>query len=334
MSFLNKKSGVVRRVAAVAILGIGITACGGDDAADEPAEEEAATEEVAEEPAAEEPTGDPIKLMTVTTLNANGPTYENIKIAAEIAADQASTQMAALTAGHLKSLSVTNSLTQQLLQRVPRCCRRRCRVSSWLVHHYFAEAIVPVVAESDITWFGACCPISPSELTSPHSFNIGNQPMYAVGMVRQAVEDGCEAINAVIVEGADAIFQGPMENAMSAYGREFNDVMIIPNAAPDYSAEVAQATTGVDCMVIVLSEGPFLTWNTAMQQSGSDVQQYGPQGNLNSISAVGAEEVTDGNIISGMYPDISTEPWADYRAALEKNNIDQEANDFNSLAGL
>ena len=117
-----------------------------------------------------------------------------------------------------------------------------------------------------------------------------------------------------------------MENAMSAYGLEFNDVMIIPNAAPDYSAEVAQATTGVDCMVIVLSEGPFLTWNTAMQQSGSDVQQYGPQGNLNSISAVGAEEVTDGNIISGMYPDISTAPWADYRAALEKNNIDQEAN--------
>ena len=28
---------------------------------------------------------------------------------------------------------------------------------------YFAEAIVPVIAESDITWFGACCPISPSD---------------------------------------------------------------------------------------------------------------------------------------------------------------------------
>ena len=58
-------------------------------------------------------------------------------------------------------------------------------------------------------------------------------------------------------------------------------------------------------MVIVLSEGPFLTWNTAMQQSGSDAAVRS-QGNLNSISAVGAEEVTDGNIISGMYPDIST----------------------------
>ena len=67
---------------------------------------------------------------------------------------------------------------------------------------YFAEAIVPVIAESDITWFGACCPITPSELTDPHSFNIGNQPMYAVGEVKRAVEDGCENINAVIIEGA------------------------------------------------------------------------------------------------------------------------------------
>ncbi len=338
MSFLNKKSGVVRRVAAVAILGIGLTACGGDDAADEPAEEEAATEEVAEEPAAEEPaaeepTGDPIKLMTVTTLNANGPTYENIKIAAEIATDHINSN-GGINGRPLEVIVCDEQFDPAIAATCARDAVEEGVVSVVGSFTYFAEAIVPVIAESDITWFGACCPISPSELTSPHSFNIGNQPMYAVGMVRQAVEDGCEAINAVIVEGADAIFQGPMENAMAAYGREFNDVMIIPNAAPDYSAEVAQATTGVDCMVIVLSEGPFLTWNTAMQQSGSDVQQYGPQGNLNNISAVGAEEVTDGNIISGMYPDISTDPWVDYRAALEKNNIDQEANDFNSLGGL
>ena len=82
--------------------------------------------------------------------------------------------------------------------------------------------------------------------------------MYAVGMVRQAVEDGCEAINAVIVEGADAIFQGPMETPC-LHTDVSSTTCIIPNAAPDYSAEVAQATTGVDCMVIVLSEGPFLT---------------------------------------------------------------------------
>ena len=87
-------------------------------------------------------------------------------------------------------------------------------------------------------------------------------------------------------------------------------------------------------MVVVMSETPFLTWNTALQQADTTVKQYGNQGNLNAISAKGAEEVTNGNIISGMYPDISTAPWDDYRAALEADNIDQEANDFNSLGGM
>ena len=128
--FSEQKSGVVRRVAAVIMLGIGLTACGGDDSAGEPAEEEAATEEVAEEPAAEEPTGDPIKVMTVTTLSM--ALHANIKIAAEIAADPL-TQMAALMAVHLKSSSVTNSSTAIaatcLRDAVAGCC-----VSSWLVH--------------------------------------------------------------------------------------------------------------------------------------------------------------------------------------------------------
>ena len=30
----------------------------------------------------------------------------------------------------------------------------------------------------------------------------------------------------------------------------------------------------------------------------------------------------DGNIIAGMYPDISTEPWAEYRQALEDQGYD------------
>ena len=104
------------------------------------------------------------------------------------------------------------------------------------------RAIVPVIAESNITWFGECCPITPSELTSPYSFNIGNQPMYAVGAVKQAVEDGCKNINAVIIDGAQ-IFIPPMENAMKALGMTFGDEIILPPTAQDYSAEVAQATT-------------------------------------------------------------------------------------------
>jgi ABC-type branched-subunit amino acid transport system substrate-binding protein len=330
MSSIKTTPRWLRGMAAVAILGLTVAACGGDDdSADEPAAEEPA----AEEPAEEAPSGDPIKLMTVTTLNANGPTYENIAITAEIAADFIN------SSGGINGRPVEVIVCDEQFDAAIAATCARDAVEQGVVSvvgsfTYFAEAIVPVIAESDITWFGACCPISPSELTSKHSFPIGNQPMYAVGEVKKAVEDGCESINAVIVEGADAIFRGPMENAMAAYGREFGDVIITPTIAQDYSAEVARATTDADCMVVVMSETPFLTWNTALQQSGSDIKQYGNQGNLNAISAKGAEEATDGNIISGMYPDIASEPWADYRAALEKNEIDQVANDFNSLGGM
>ena len=329
MSSVTKRSAVRRSMAALALLGFALSACGDGDTADVPAAEEPA----AEEPAAEAPTGDPIKLMTVTTLNANGPTYENIAITANLAAEYINDQ------GGINGRPVEVIVCDEQFDPAIAATCARDAVAEGVVSvvgsfTYFAESIVPVVAESDITWFGACCPISPSELTSPHSFNIGNQPMYAVGEVKRAVEDGCEAITAVIAEGADAIFRGPMENAMTAYGKEFGDVIITPTIAQDYSAEVARATTGADCMVVVMSETPFLTWNTALQQSGSDIKQYGNQGNLNAISAKGAEQVTDGNIISGMYPDISTEPWDEYRMMLEKNNVDQVANDFNSLGGM
>ena len=85
---------------------------------------------------------------------------------------------------------------------------------------------------------------------------------------------------------------------------------------------MAQATTDADCVISIISETPFITWNTAWTQSGTEARQYGPQGNLNEISAAGNEEATDGDIIVGMYPDISTEPWAEYRVALDEAGLD------------
>lgn len=349
MSTANNRSMWRRGVALVAAFGFVVAACGGDDddVADEPAAEPAAADEPAddepaeaEEPAdagedsgGEAPSGEPIKVMTVTTLNANGPTYENIAITAELAAGYINDN------GGINGRPVEVTVCdEQFDAAIAATCARQAveegAVSVVGSFTYFAESIVPVIAESDITWFGACCPISPSELSSPHSFPIGNQPMYAVGEVKKAVEDGCENINAVIVEGGEAIFRTPMENAMAAYGREFGDVIVPPTISQDYSAEVARATSNADCVVVVMSETPFLTWNTALQQADTDVKQYGNQGNLNAISAKGAEEVTDGNIIAGMYPDISTEPWDEYRAALDAAGVDQEANDFNSLGGM
>ena len=301
-----------------------------DTAADGTAADGTAAEGTA--PSGEAPTGEPLKVMTVTTLNAAGPTYENIANTANLYADYINARGG--IAGRPLEVTVCD---EQFDPAVATTCARQAvdedMVSIVGSFTFFAESIVPVIAESSITWFGACCPITPSELTSPYSFNIGNQPMYAVGAVQQAVEDGCENINAVIIDGAQ-IFVPPMENAMSAYGREFGDVIILPPTAQDYSAEVAQATTDADCVISIISETPFITWNTAWGQSGTDAQQYGPQGNLNEVSAAGNEEATDGNVIVGMYPDLSTAPWDEYRGALEESGIIDDGNDYNSLGGM
>jgi branched-chain amino acid transport system substrate-binding protein len=307
-----------------------MAACGSDDAA-EPAAEPAAEAPAAEAPAAE-PTGEPLKVMTVTTLNAAGPTYQNIANTAIAYQDYINARGG--IAGRQLEVTVCD---EQFDPAIATTCAREAveedMVSIVGSFTYFAESIVPVIAESSITWFGACCPITPSELSSPYSFNIGNQPMYAVGMVERAVSDGCKSINAIIIDGAQ-VFIPPMENAIKALGMSFGNVIILPPTAQDYSSEVAQATTNADCVVAVISETPFITWNTAWAQSGTDAQQYGPQGNLNSVSAAGAEEATDGNIIAGMYPDISTEPFAEYRVALDESGLDTTALDYNSLGGL
>jgi ABC-type branched-subunit amino acid transport system substrate-binding protein len=280
------------------------------------------------------PTGEPIKVMTVTTLNAAGPTYQNIADTANAYAQYINSRGG--IAGHPLEVTVCD---EQFDPAVAATCARQAvedgDVSIVGSFTFFAESIVPVIAASDITWFGACCPITPSELTDPHSFNIGNQPMYAVGAVKRAVDDGCKKINAVIIDGAQ-IFIEPMKNAMANLGTAFaQEPIILPPTAQDYSAEVAQATSdGADCVIGIISETPYITWNTAWTQSGTDARQYGPQGNLNEISAKGNEEATDGDIIVGMYPDISTDPWTEYRTALDEANLDMTKQDYNSLGGM
>jgi branched-chain amino acid transport system substrate-binding protein len=312
------------------------TAEGTADTTDGTATEDTATDGTATddtgEGTGEAPTGEPLKLMTVTTLNAAGPTYENIANTAELYEEWINDRGG--IGGRPIDVTVCD---EQFDPAVATTCARQAvdegMVSIVGSFTYFAESIVPVIAESSITWFGACCPITPSELTSPYSFNIGNQPMYAVGAVKKAVDDGCENINAVIIDGAQ-IFIPPMENAMANLGKSFGDVIILPPTAQDYSAEVAQATTGADCVIGIISETPYITWNTAWTQSGTEARQYGPQGNLNEISAAGNEEATDGDIIVGMYPDISTDPWSEYRVALDEAGLDLSEQDYNSLGGM
>jgi ABC-type branched-subunit amino acid transport system substrate-binding protein len=302
------------------------TSCGGGDS--DSTSDEAATEETA--PAL---TGEPIKLMTVTTLNAAGPTYQNIANTAK--AYESYVNARGGIGGRPIEVIVCD---EQFDPAVAATCARQAVEENVVAvvgsFTFFAESIVPVIEKSSISWFGPCCPITPSELTSKYSFPIGNQPMYAVGAIKHAIEvDKCEKLNAVIIDGGQ-VFIPPMENAMKAYGKKFGEIVIISGVAQDYSAEVAKATAGVDCVATVISETPYITWNTAWTQSGTTARQYGPQGNLNEVSAKGNEESTDGDVIAGMYPDISTDAWSEFRLALDEAGLDTTTVDYNSLGGM
>ena len=315
-----------RRVglAALAVLGLVAAACGSSSSNSD------STASTTAAPAAA--TGTPLKVMTVTTLNAAGPTYANIANTAK--AYEKYINGRGGIAGHPLEVTVCD---EKFDPAVAATCARQAvdggMVSIVGSFTFFAESIVPVIAAKDITWFGECCPITPSELTDKHSFPIGNQPMYAVGAVKRAVDDGCKNINAVIIGGAE-IFIPPMENAMTALGKKFGATVILEPTAQDYSAQVAEATKGADCVIVIVSETPYITWNTAWTQSGTTARQYGPQGNLNEVSAKGNEASTDGDIIAGMYPDISTKPWAEYLVALKEGGFDTTKLDYNSLGGM
>jgi branched-chain amino acid transport system substrate-binding protein len=313
--FSKRGSHPFRVAMLLAVTALAAAACGSSNGSAKPAATTAAGAAAASTTAgaaAAKPTGTPIKVMTVTTLNAAGPTYKNIANTAEAYAKYINTRGG--IAGHPLEVTVCD---EQFDPAVATTCARKAvdgkMVSVVGSFTFFAESIVPVLEPANITWFGECCPITPSELTSKHSFPIGNQPMYAVGAVKRAVADGCKNINAVIIDGAQ-VFVPPMENAMKALGKTFGAEVILPPTSQDYSAEVAQATKDADCVIGVISETPYITWNTAWTQSGTKARQYGPQGNLNEVSAKGNEASTDGDVAAGMYPDISTPPWAEYNS--------------------
>jgi ABC-type branched-subunit amino acid transport system substrate-binding protein len=137
----------------------------------------------------------------------------------------------------------------------------------------------------------------------------------------------------VIIQGAES-FEPLMTNAAKALHTKIYKYVSLPATATDYSTQVAEATAGgTDCLLMVVSETPYIAWNEAYAQSGSHARMYGPQGNLDSVSIKGFTAATNGAVIAGMYPDISLPQWADYRAALKQYNADP-AQDYNSLGGL
>jgi ABC-type branched-subunit amino acid transport system substrate-binding protein len=337
------KDGHARRLlgllAALSVCALmGLSACGDDDddsgssGGGSRASGEGNASQTANNRPEKKASGTPIKTMTITSLDSQGPVYPNIAITAE--AYEKWINAHGGIAGAPLDVIVCDEHGKPT--DAAACARQAVSENVTAVvgsFSFLGTNIMPALTKAGIANFGECCPITPPEWTADNAFNMGTQPLYAVGLVKRANEDGCQNINAVIIDGAQG-FIPPMKNAMKAYGKQFGKIVTLPATSQDYSPQVAEATSGdTDCIVMIVSETPYVAWNQAYVQSGTQARMYGPQGNLDTVSIKGTGNALDGSIIGGMYPDISTAPWAVYRQALEEANADPDQ-DYNSLGGL
>ena len=297
---------------------------------------EAGTSEPATEGGGEEATGEPIKVMVSAPVDTQLPPYPNIPGAAEVY-EQYINDSGGVAGRPLDVITCDNKGDPN---EGANCARQAVEEQVVAVVGSFtfdASRIIPVLEEANIAWFGACCPLVAQEFTSSISFVLGSLlPGMGAGLGWKMAQDGCEnPVNVVIDIPAGDVAYPALQSTPT------RSVAVIPArggwsrslAVPgDYSAQVAEATDGSDCIAGGISDSNWAAWLPAMAAAGADQRLYGLQGNLNSVIVEQFPELTEGAVISGSYPNIAAPMWEDYRAALEE--YDAPDLDWNSLAGL
>lgn len=282
------------------------------------------------------PAGDPIKAMTVTDLNSQGPVYPNI----DYTAQAYETWINANGGINGQPLDVIVCDSQGTADGSTACARQAVEEGVIAVvgsFNFAPDALVDVLEPAGIAYFGACCMLGAQEFQSKIAFPLGSHQMYGVGFVKKGLEEGCEKMHAVIIQGAESFF-GVLQLAAERLGgadRLDQEFTVLPAVAQDYAPQVAEALAGgTDCVLMVVSETPFLAWMPAWEQADTEnVKLFGPQGNLSSKVVAQSPDATEGAFVVGAFPDLSCDAWTDYRAALQAINA-PTTEDYNSLGGL
>jgi ABC-type branched-subunit amino acid transport system substrate-binding protein len=198
---------------------------------------------------------------------------------------------------------------------------------------FTGDAIVPILQAAHVALFGNCCAESAAELSSPTSFPLGNEPLWELGLLQKAVQQGCKHITPVLIAGAEGS-EPLLSAAAKTLGTKLGNFVILPAQATDYSPQVAQATSGgADCLIMVVAETAYAAWMPAYAQAASHPKMYGPQGNFDEKVVKGFQSLVEGGVVGGSYPPISLPAWANFSAALKTYHADP-GQDYNGLGGL
>ena len=285
--------------------------------------------------------GAPIKVMTETAIDTNLTPYENIRDASKYYAQWVNEQGGLVDGnGVSHELQVTFCDDKYDPNEAANCARKAvddkliANIGGFTID---ASRAIPIYEDAKVAWFGECCPIVDQENKSPISFPLGFVGGFPTAAAIKMDEDGCKKV-------ADAngdlpvaeVFHQLFLNGWKAAGRT-EDVTTIkfPLAPGDFSSQVAQIPDDVDCFFGNVGEALWPSIFTAAKKLGKTPRWYGPQGNLDAKVAKDYPDETEGAQVMGVYPDINSDVFADYRAALEKYKAPTDGSiDWNSLGGL
>jgi ABC-type branched-subunit amino acid transport system substrate-binding protein len=155
----------------------------------------------------------------------------------------------------------------------------------------------------------------------------------------KAANDGCKNMVSFSIDipTADASFSGAKKILESTGYKGGLKLVKLPPTSQDYSAEVGVATEGnPDCALMIVPENQVAALLPAFFSTGSKARLYGSQGNFNPVSVKGFEDrpqVKEATIF-GLYADLKSDAYADFRQALKDFKGDTKGYDYNSLAGL
>jgi branched-chain amino acid transport system substrate-binding protein len=281
------------------------------------------------------PTGTPLNVMTIASVDYNGPTYAMILTTAKLFGEWVNEHGG--IDGH--PLDVTTCDEKGDPNMTAQCGREAIANHDVAVVGSFTlngDSIIPELQAADTSWFGICCAVAADELTSPISQQIGSGLSLAPALAVKAAEDGCKKI--ALVQGNDGALDQftttLVDNGLkSVNGPALDKNVLVPLTAEDYASPVQQATSGTDCIIADLGESLFPAFMTAFQQQGAHQRLYGAQGNLDITVTKPFPQSTQGAVIAGSYSDISLPAWADYRAAIAQFHAPSDEN-YNSLGGL
>ena len=286
---------------------------------------------------AAKPTGTPIKTVTISAVNWNGPTYENIQVTAKLFESWINDHGG--INGH--PLQVITCDDKGDPAQTSACARKAIEggaVADVGSFSYNAGIAVPIYQKANTAIFGGCCNLAPVEYQSANTFQMGNSPSLNPGGVAKAVQDGCKNIGVLeldlggITDSMNVLFK----NVAAAGGYKGSLKLVkVPLTTQDYTSQVAQVTDGTDCISMFLSESNISGLMPAFATTGGKQRLYGAQGNFDKQSTKGFENLpgVQNGVVYGAYPTLLSPVWKDLRASIKQYNAPDKF-EYNSLATL